>query len=273
MFLERKIQRALTTKAHQDLHAQIGLNELGKSVERFGADHPHTCLCPRLHGIDPDDAFSSVPYEKGYNFLVYLENLVGGPDVMEPFLKAHCQRYANKCVNHVEWKGFFLDYMSSVAKVDAAKLADIDWEAWYHKPGMPPVKNAFDQTLLRASEELAQRVANGEQLDGSELKGWDSAQVVIFLDKLIEMQREAINAGKRGEFGQKLQAMDEKLKLTESKNCELRFRWLTVSILETGEEEEVMQLAVFFLSRLIFLTFALAFRLCCFSFSCAFVST
>ena len=65
MFLERKICKAIYGKAFQDLHAQIGLNDLQKSVDRFGPDHPHTCLCPRLKGIDPDDAFSSVPYEKG----------------------------------------------------------------------------------------------------------------------------------------------------------------------------------------------------------------
>lgn len=45
-------------------------------------------LCARQ-----DDAFSSVPYEKGFNFLWYLEQLVGGPAVMDPFLKAHCKRF------------------------------------------------------------------------------------------------------------------------------------------------------------------------------------
>ena len=29
--------------------------------------------------MDPDDAFSKVPYEKGSTFLWYLEDLVGGP--------------------------------------------------------------------------------------------------------------------------------------------------------------------------------------------------
>lgn len=29
-----------------------------------------------LKGKDPDDAFSKIPYEKGFNFLFYLENLL-----------------------------------------------------------------------------------------------------------------------------------------------------------------------------------------------------
>jgi leukotriene-A4 hydrolase len=30
-----------------------------------------------LKGKDPDDAFSSIPYEKGFVFLYYLEKLIG----------------------------------------------------------------------------------------------------------------------------------------------------------------------------------------------------
>ena len=39
-----------------------------------------------LDGVDPDDAFSVVPYEKGSTFLWYLEDTVGGPGII---IKAH----------------------------------------------------------------------------------------------------------------------------------------------------------------------------------------
>lgn len=48
-------------------------------MERFGHDHEFTKLVVDLTGKNPDDAFSSVPYEKGFNFLFHLENLVGKP--------------------------------------------------------------------------------------------------------------------------------------------------------------------------------------------------
>ena len=38
----------------------------------------YTKLVPDMVGIDPDDAFSTVPYEKGHTLLYYLETLVGG---------------------------------------------------------------------------------------------------------------------------------------------------------------------------------------------------
>ncbi len=47
---------------------------------QLGADSPFTALVPDLSGgVDPDDAFSSIPYEKGFYFLYYLQ--VGGRDV------------------------------------------------------------------------------------------------------------------------------------------------------------------------------------------------
>jgi aminopeptidase N len=45
-------------------------------------------LCIRLDGIDPDDTFSTIPYEKGSYFLFYLENLVGKDGDFESFMRA-----------------------------------------------------------------------------------------------------------------------------------------------------------------------------------------
>lgn len=43
-------------------------------VQSFGKDHPYTRLVPDLSGgDDPDDAFSRIPYEKGFYFLYYLQ--------------------------------------------------------------------------------------------------------------------------------------------------------------------------------------------------------
>lgn len=50
----------------------------GQVVEDFGVDNPLTRLVVDLTGIHPDDAFSSVPYEKGSALLYTLEQAVGG---------------------------------------------------------------------------------------------------------------------------------------------------------------------------------------------------
>lgn len=47
-------------------------------VERFGVTHPYTKLVVQLDKVDPDDVFSSIPYEKGHTLLFYLEQKLGG---------------------------------------------------------------------------------------------------------------------------------------------------------------------------------------------------
>lgn len=62
---------------YRHFSAIIGWKALTDSIERFGVDHEFTKLVTDLKGKDPDDAFSSIPYEKGFNFIFYLEQLIG----------------------------------------------------------------------------------------------------------------------------------------------------------------------------------------------------
>lgn len=48
-------------------------------MKDLGQENPYTRLAVDLKGVDPDDAFCAIPYEKGHAILFYLEQLVGGP--------------------------------------------------------------------------------------------------------------------------------------------------------------------------------------------------
>ena len=65
------------SEPYRHFEAMIGYNDLMKTVADFGADSEWTKLQPNMNGIDPDEVFSKVPYEKGRLFLFYLETLVG----------------------------------------------------------------------------------------------------------------------------------------------------------------------------------------------------
>jgi leukotriene-A4 hydrolase len=49
---------------HLKLSAEIGWKALVDSVAHMGDDAPFTALVWPLKGEDPDDAFSTMPYEK-----------------------------------------------------------------------------------------------------------------------------------------------------------------------------------------------------------------
>ena len=44
-------------------------------MKSYGFDNSYSSLLPNHNdGTDPDDSFSEIPYEKGFQFLYYLEN-------------------------------------------------------------------------------------------------------------------------------------------------------------------------------------------------------
>ena len=58
------------------IDAKFNLNELYNDIIKYGESKSFSSLRPYLVGRNSDDAFSKIPYEKGFNFLFYLENLV-----------------------------------------------------------------------------------------------------------------------------------------------------------------------------------------------------
>jgi leukotriene-A4 hydrolase len=104
---------------------------------------------------DPDDAFSRIPYEKGHTFLFYLETVVGGAEVFEPYLKAHITRFAGKSICTKEWKDFLFEFYAGT-KAEAA-LKAVDWDTWLFGTGMPPVIPEYDKSLLEVVERVSEK--------------------------------------------------------------------------------------------------------------------
>merc|ERR1712059_53163 len=108
--------------------ANLRWKEVEETVEKvFSPTHPFTHLVPDLTGIDPDDAFSRIPYEKGSTFLWYLEDLVGGAEQFEPFLKCYIKEFEYKSIDTNTFKDFFLTYFAGVDSVSS-----IDWDTWLY---------------------------------------------------------------------------------------------------------------------------------------------
>ncbi|PSN34098.1 Leukotriene A-4 hydrolase [Blattella germanica] len=64
VFVERKIVGKMHGEKARQFHAIGGLKDLKDAIAALGEKSPLTCLVPDLKGVDPDDAFSTVPYEK-----------------------------------------------------------------------------------------------------------------------------------------------------------------------------------------------------------------
>ncbi|KAJ9199973.1 hypothetical protein DTO164E3_4430 [Paecilomyces variotii] len=187
VYLERRILAALHGEKYRHFSSIIGWKALTDSVNHFGSDHEFTKLVVDLKGKDPDDAFSSIPYEKGFNFLFHLENLVGKPK-FDKFIPHYFTLFKEKSVDSYEFKATILEFFANDA--EASKLLnDLDWDSWFYSPGLPP-KPDFDTTLVDVAYKLAEKWKDESfEPKESDVKDLMANQVVVFLDQILQFEK------------------------------------------------------------------------------------
>lgn len=236
MWLQRKIEQRVKGGAeHLKLSAQSGWNHLRDDVELMGEGNKFTKLVwPLEEGADPDDAFSGIPYEKGFNLLYMLEGVVGSIS-FEAFAKAYIQKFKFGTVTSGEFKDYFLEHFTTVVdpKVKRA-LAALDWDDLLLSPGMPKSVPDFTNSLSVASVELGKKwvaaaVAGTVVQDAfiSDINGLVTQQRILFLEFLLEH----INQPNVQPFSLDfLRAMDAAYSLTVCANAEIKFRWQSICV-------------------------------------------
>jgi leukotriene-A4 hydrolase len=79
VFEERKVSERVHGTEFARIEAQLGNVSLWDDMNGFGLSNNFSSLYPILTESSPDDSFSEVPYEKGFQFLTYLESIFTKP--------------------------------------------------------------------------------------------------------------------------------------------------------------------------------------------------
>ncbi|HEY6909265.1 MAG TPA: M1 family metallopeptidase [Myxococcales bacterium] len=159
VYAERRILEALEGSESAELHAAIGLHDLRVTLERF-ADRPQlTRLRTDLSGVDPDEAYSTVPYEKGYLLLRKLEETAGRA-AWDDFLRAYLEAFRFQSITTQDFLDFLEGHLPGLA-ARAGALAFIDG------PGLP------QHARLPHSQRLSQLQSGAmEPQNPTELLAW-----------------------------------------------------------------------------------------------------
>ena len=91
VFEERKITGIQHGSEFMKVEMLLGTYDFKSSVESLGITSTFTTLNPQFNGADPNGSFSEIPYEKGFQFLYYLQTLMNADkktDVFQGFLRA-----------------------------------------------------------------------------------------------------------------------------------------------------------------------------------------
>lgn len=233
VFIERKILGRLLTPQEQDFQALEGLADLTNCVKRLGKDNPLTKLVVDLKGLHPDDAFSTIPYEKGQTFLRYLEEAVGGPSVFEPFLRKYFDTYKFKSVDTTDFKTFFIKEFCPCGKDN--KVKHIDWDLWLHGTGLPPHIPDYDTIIGEVSVQLCSKLSSWNEtaepppITAEDVKSMSASQIIYFLQLVLDEQSVWSII--------KLKEVEKIFSLAKNKNSEIKLRWLRICLKAKWEEK------------------------------------
>jgi leukotriene A-4 hydrolase/aminopeptidase len=207
---ERRILAALHGDDVGVLAWAIGQQALDAAVARFGVDSPLTRLRPQLQGVDPDDAFSSIPYEKGARFVVVLERAVGRQR-FDRFMLDYMHRFRFQSITSEEFLQFLDEQLPGTSGQVLAPQ-------WLYETGMPPNAPVFTSAKLEALTALAQAWPIGKRPTEAQLKQWEPREILVFLQHLPRQLDTA-----------SLAWLDAQLGLTGRGNYEILVEWLTIA--------------------------------------------
>ena len=233
IFMERKLDSALLGEDMENLEAIVGNNELIADIKLLGEDSEYTKLSPDFGTNDPDDGFSTVPYEKGYQFLIFIEKLIGNDNFKE-VMQRYIKKYQYKSVDHTAFKEVLEGLIKENYKKKQAKkiIAEIKWDKWLYEKGIPTYKNYFSSEYLKDAEKLAEDFINEKEDDSSVLKkfkDWHTNVKLAFLNYLLE-NKEKINETIA-------QNLKKKLNLAEDYNSEIKYMWYLLALDKKMDEE------------------------------------
>ena len=229
MFLQRKIMEKTDDLDLAKLDAMVMYNTMVDDIKRFGESKSFSSLRPNLLGRHADDAFSEVPYEKGFNFLFYLEGLVNSQtdfDLFRKILRQYFKKFEYKSLKYEEFRDFFIETINNELGDKAKEVLDkIDWVQWIDAPGYPPVQNNFSNIYANeVSDTVKLFYENKLPSDFNKtFHSWHTLLKQYFLNMIKDTDKEL-------EDGQ-LNILSKTLNLKEGYNAEVNFGYYMVVLL------------------------------------------
>ena len=183
MFLQRKIISMWKNEDYAKMDGILGLFYIEEYLDYFGEDSNYTSLRPDLTGISPDEIYSDIPYEKGYNLMYYIETLIGN-ETMKNFFQSYFQHFKNKSLDVFDFRDYFTSFCKENG-VDEETLNKIEWDKWLYEPGACPVENDFSNKYQVEVDETLKNFSEGK-LDGlsEEIGKWTHTQKTVFMNTL-----------------------------------------------------------------------------------------
>ncbi|KQK12457.1 leukotriene A-4 hydrolase homolog [Brachypodium distachyon] len=210
-YAERRIVEVVQGEERAALNMGIGWRGLNRMMERFKDNMEFTKLKPKMAGIDPDDVYSEVPYEKGFQFLWRIERQIGRP-AFDEFLKKYIATFKFQSIDTET----FLEFLK--ANVPGIEN-QIDLQLWIEGTGIPPDAMEPDSATYKKICALAAEFKSGKFPSEEEVADWSGQEWELYLENLpTDVEASQVTA------------LDERYRLSESRDYEVKVAFLQLAI-------------------------------------------
>ena len=176
VYAERRIQEALHGPEAAALSWAIGAKGLAAEFERFAARPELTRLRLELQGVDPDDAFSSVPYEKGARLWALLER-AAGRERFDAVLRNYIASFRFTSITTEDWLRFIESELPGIGE-------KVRIREWLYEPGLPSNAPRFESPALDRLAALAAGWRSGARPAPSLIAAWGTSETLVYLQRL-----------------------------------------------------------------------------------------
>jgi aminopeptidase N len=194
----------------------LGVDSLHEEIERLGGPGAaDTRLRIDLKGRNPDDGLTEIAYEKGAAFLRSIEAAVGR-ERFDAWLKGWFERHAFKPVTSAI---FLADIREHLIRGDEQLEAKLMLDQWVNQPGLPPNMVKPDPNAFAEVDRAVEQFTGSGAIPAEQWPRWTTAERLRFVNRLPR----TIDA-------QRLRALDQQLNLSETRNNEVLFAWLSLAV-------------------------------------------
>ncbi|KAF3664970.1 Leukotriene A-4 hydrolase -like protein [Capsicum annuum] len=175
-YAERRIIEAVQGEDIASLNIGIGWKGLVKEIERFKDNMEFTKLKTRQACVDPDDVYSVVPYEKGFQFLWRIERQIG---------RSAFDDFLNKYSGTFKFQSIDTDMFLNFLKANVPGIENkIDLKLWTEGTGIPPDAMEPVSNLYSKIVSLANEFKLGRTPREDEVADWKGQEWELYLKNL-----------------------------------------------------------------------------------------
>ena len=212
VYVERRIQENVFGEAQARMEAVLGRQDLEREMAKLPPKDQ--ILHIDLDGRDPDDGFTSVPYEKGALFLTAIEKAFGR-DRFDPFLRGYFDHFAFQSITTDQ----FLEYLKkNLLDKDPAAAANKPVDEWINQPGIPASAPVITSDAFIPVDKQVEIWTTGKG-DKAATKDWNTQQWLHFLRAFPNDLPAA-----------RMKELDKAFGFTRSHNAEILAQWLEMSV-------------------------------------------